>query len=84
MKGNIQCVSNPNIPVIGYIEVSTITTKEMYLPASLGLCEYRSPIDCAWEMETFGYKNVPSFCYDCRDRENATKNKPEWWPTSHL
>ena len=29
ITGNIKCISNPKIPVIGYVDVSTATTKDM-------------------------------------------------------
>lgn len=32
LKGNIRCVSNPEIPVIGYVEVSTVTRDKRFLP----------------------------------------------------
>ena len=31
IMGNIKCVSNPEIPVIGYVDVSTTTSDEQYL-----------------------------------------------------
>lgn len=40
MKGNITCINNPNIHVIGYVNVSTISIKEMYIYASDNLYEY--------------------------------------------
>ena len=30
IEGNIRCLSNPNIPVVGYVEVSTTTMKELF------------------------------------------------------
>lgn len=32
MKGNIRCVTNPNIPVIGFVEVSTVTRIKQFMP----------------------------------------------------
>ena len=44
MKGNIKCVSNHNLPVIGFIEVSTTTTKELFLPSNIGYYELASSV----------------------------------------
>ena len=39
MKGNIRCLSRPDYPVLGFVEVSTITTAERFIPESAGLYE---------------------------------------------
>ena len=39
MRGNIRCITNPSIPVVGYIDVSSTTKKEVFIPPSLGFYE---------------------------------------------
>jgi hypothetical protein len=39
MKGNIRCLTDPERPVIGYVEVSTITSSERFIPEAEGLYE---------------------------------------------
>jgi hypothetical protein len=39
MQGNIQCLDEPSLPVIGYVEVSVPTRAERYIPESEGLYE---------------------------------------------
>ena len=42
MRGNIRSITNPDIHVIGYIDVSSTTIKDVYVPVSLGLYEGRN------------------------------------------
>jgi len=46
--GNIACTTDPNIPVIGYVDVSTTTTKQLYISRSDNL--YESP---SWDCQTY-------------------------------
>ena len=39
MRGNIKSITNPGLPVIGYIDVSSTTVKEIYVPVSKGFYE---------------------------------------------
>ena len=39
MSGNIKSITNPGLPVIGYIDVSSTVIKDIYLPVSMGLYE---------------------------------------------
>lgn len=41
MKGNIYCVNDPDIPVIGYVEVSNTKEKQLYIYRKDGLHEYK-------------------------------------------
>jgi hypothetical protein len=39
IEGNIRCISHPERPVIGYVEVATITSSERWIPEPEGLYE---------------------------------------------
>lgn len=96
MKGNIQCLSDPDVPVIGYVEVATVARVKRFLPEIKDLYEEkRMYCDIIEGMPQAGYSllNYDPFpggeitsaltrCVDCR--RGATKDKPSWWPTSHL
>lgn len=99
MKGNMYCVTNPDIPVIGYIEVSNTTEKDIYIPMSDGL--YESTFDGCQSLTSDNPLFEPRihFLYyrnplDPRERyyaeqrcwdctRYATKNKPDFWPNDH-
>lgn len=46
MRGNITCVTNPDIPVVGYVDISNVKTKEVYIYPSDGLYEIKSDFSC--------------------------------------
>lgn len=89
--GNIRCLTNPEIPVIGYMEVATVLREEMYIEYKK---VYEAPETKCRALDPFYYNGFPWYqygstraetkCIDCRSKENASKNKPDWWPTSHL
>ncbi|MDH6305133.1 hypothetical protein M2459_002230 [Parabacteroides sp. PF5-5] len=97
MKGNIECINNPELPVIGYIEVSTTVQKDLFVPENYGLYEspYRScsnlvtddpefapPVYAYYEyMPPSHVTYAPRRCVDCTTR--GTKNKPDFWPNNH-
>lgn len=97
IKGNIICTTNPDISLIGYVEVATTTIKSFFLPTSAGLYE-PSKGDCSnkiipvseWTggmpppIYVLGESYAPSSCVDCRSIHGGTKNKPDFWPTDHL
>lgn len=96
MKGNIRCISNPSLPVIGYMEVATVTRKDRYYPQSMELyeppreyCHYQTTTDPDLAFPIYAYYEfyppetisfAPFKCVDCRERKNATRNKPVDWP----
>ncbi len=98
MKGNIQCLTQPDIPVIGYVDVSVTQTMEQYLPEVVQF--YQPPVsNCNKQftedgltpgIEIYSYVQgpppkivyAPRYCVDCTMR--GTKNRPANWPTSHL
>lgn len=96
MKGNIRSATNPDLPVIGYIEVSTTTRKDLYIPEKQGLyeeprrtCSLEITDDPTLSLPLFQYNPpeilyAPTYCIDCRSKKYASKNKPDFWPTDHL
>ena len=99
MRGNIQCITNPERPVVGYIDVSTTTEKSTFVPESLGLyepsinfCHNQITEDLEYAYPAYGYYEImdeaptlyaPFRCVDCRMKEKATKNRPDFWPNNH-
>lgn len=95
-NGNIYCMTDPGRPVIGFVEVASITRKAIYhymrdhnyYEAPLQECPklpYDFNQDLAWVDYISDFKQVSYWpCVDCRKRYNATKQKPAWWPTEHL
>jgi len=95
MKGNIECVTDTDIPVIGYVEVSKITSKSTFMPDIISF--YEPPVyDCVTltTLDSLIPGNLivqkpyhpsdptwyaPARCVNCLTR--GTKNKPEFWPT---
>lgn len=99
-KGNVVCVTKPEQPVIGYIDVATITHSSIYIPTSDEFYEpptYRCSIVPASIFKSFMEAYASGFniysldvayseyrCVDCTNSGRGTKNKPSWWPTKHL
>ena len=112
IKGNIYCVTNTNIPIIGFVDVTTTTKKELFIPRNTDLYEEvlqgcsnsitddprdqgRYPLPFPPEHPYLNYYIVPDpfnkyealfafpRCVDCRTREGATKNRPDFWPNDH-
>lgn len=94
MKGNIRCITDENIPVIGYIEVVKKTVKDIFFPKDANM--YEQPYMFCPVVENTHEDYNPSFlivspnpgatyapadCVDCR--LNGTKNKPDFWPNDH-
>jgi len=49
IAGNIQCLSDPEEMVIGYIFASKVTTYRLYVPMDqLGLSKHEDTINCKW------------------------------------
>ena len=95
LRGNIRSLNNPQQMVVGYIEVSTTTRKDLYVwernedfyepPARLN-CNTRGWINrTSYPILSYGESNVDNNnCVDCRTKEKASKDKPAGWPTGHL
>ncbi len=97
-KGNIRCLTDPQTPVIGYVEVATTAKKDIYIPSSTGLYEPLKT-ECVYSITTASdipgtvilyydpYSTttyIQEECVNCLKRNKATKDKPSWWPTTHF
>ena len=97
MKGNITCVTDPNNPVIGYIDISTTKTKSFFLhypndvyEEGFMLCKIEEGypqgsygIVSFYEVDgKINYTIAPLKCMDCR-HNGGTKIKPPFWPNDH-
>ena len=99
MKGNIRCITNPAIPVIGYVDVSTTTRKMLLIDY---LWRYYFPMEnrCLEDITkdtNFAYPRyayftlygdgsygyAPPLCVDCRLKAGASKDRPDFWPNNH-
>ncbi len=90
MRGNITCVANPEMHVVGYIEVSTTSRNKRFIWKSEGIYEEPySPcikqIDAAVVANTiYMYSSIgehsyaPRECVDCTVK--GTKKRPDFWP----
>ncbi|MFV0538968.1 MAG: DUF4249 domain-containing protein [Dysgonomonas sp.] len=99
MRGNIFCTSSPDIPVIGYVEVSIVKTKETYIYPHEGLYETKLDYDClsfdvSHELYEEGMRpyyveqgtrdSLYTLYPKCFDCTiRGTKNKPSFWPNDH-
>lgn len=99
MKGNIECLTDNTVPVIGYVEVSFSQYKTQIHDASVFSEMYeKSRRDCPI-FETVGqaeaagisdvtvafdaYSFIGRICVDCR-MLGGTKRKPAFWPNDHI
>ncbi len=93
-NGNIYNLSDPEEVVIGYIEVASTTRKSIFIANDTAKL-YEDPHEyCpAYPAGPFAGQQfwldydkrlyTHETCVDCRSRYNASKNKPDWWPTDH-
>ena len=92
-NGNIFCLDNPEETIIGYVEVASTTKKAMYIEYTRENRIFEGDGVICWQ-EKADHKRDPKpwiqgltystwYCVDCREHYNATKDKPEWWPTDH-
>ncbi len=97
IMGNIKCASNPDIPVIGYVDVSTASMDEQYLtniyydPAAthtqfnscaLAISTESMPGYVFYRRDMDGTYYIPERCVDCT-KIGGIKRKPKDWPNDH-
>jgi hypothetical protein len=94
MQGNIKCITNKNINVIGYVEVSDVRKDILYIPWESSIYEPESDYSCVIsEKQLSGYVILnydplaetyyaPAKCVDCL-LTGGKKNKPWFWPNNH-
>jgi len=80
LMGNIKCVSNTLIPVIGYVDVSTTTTDELYLTNT-----YYDQKNRYIQLSSCSGADAEQQYLYCRDCTHifGTKRKPIDWPNDH-
>lgn len=94
-NGNIFNDTRPDEPIIGFIEVATSTTlsryldnaesrfhEDPYMPCMVGVAKDTTGFHYWYNIDEKIYV-VEGACVDCREHYNASKDKPEWWPTDH-
>ena len=91
-NGNIFNLSDPDELVIGYVEVASVTRKDMYLshdmdlyvPDKVEYCEVFSKNSSMGGLAWYHYPDSKTYprCVDCRQGK-ATKQRPEWWTNDH-
>jgi len=87
LRGNIICITDPRRPVIGYIDISTITQKTLYISSN---DVYEKPRECEIfifiippdptvfiRYSDIGYVHIS--CADCT-YNGGTPLKPDDWP----
>ena len=101
MKGNIRCVTDPEVPVIGFVEVATVTRLKRFFPEIEKVYEAEVTGCASTIVQGSEYDNNPDYGYVSYNPMNAesntyalkrcmdcgrfgSKQKPSWWPTSHL
>ncbi|MDR1357143.1 MAG: DUF4249 domain-containing protein [Tannerellaceae bacterium] len=63
-EGNIRCLTRPDIPVVGYVEVSTVARAERFFPEPTGLYEpplSQCPFQIVHRMEKGAYSSIYDF-----------------------
>lgn len=63
MKGNIRCVTNPEIPVIGFVEVATVTRLKRFLPEIKEVYEAEVTGCASTIVQGIEYRNNPDYGY---------------------
>ena len=64
LRGNITCITDPKIQVIGYVDISTSTQYQQYISNSAGIYEYNRFMDCEDVMQDsllYNYGIIPDY-----------------------
>ncbi len=90
MRGNIICVANPEMHVVGYVEVSTTSRKKRFIWKSEEIYEEPRSL-CQQQINATAIADAlyiydplvenlyaPRECVDCT--VNGTKTRPDFWP----
>lgn len=70
MRGNIFCITNPDIPVIGYVDVSVVKTKEVFIYPNDGLYEPKVDYGCfsvTADNERYDESSMSMYYYEALD-----------------
>ena len=94
-------MTNPEVPVIGFVEVATVTRLKRFFPEIEKVYEAEVTGCASTIVQGSEYDNNPDYGYVSYNPMNAASNtyalkrcmdcgrfgskqKPSWWPTSHL
>ncbi|GHV14624.1 hypothetical protein FACS1894169_03920 [Bacteroidia bacterium] len=80
IRGNIFCTTNPDIPVIGYVDVSVVKTKEVYIYPDEGLYEPKLDYLCfsvTKNDERYDESGMLLYYYEEMDPANSLYSYPE-------
>ena len=99
LNGNIRCVSDQDVKVIGYVSAGTLSVKRIFADAidipiykpDFDRCGNFVPVPRGWtyrDMVSAGYQILYPYLWypiHCVDcRVLGTKNKPSFWPNDHI
>ena len=94
MKGNIRCVTNPEVPVIGFVEVATVTRLKRFFPEIEKVYEAEVTGCASTIVQGSEYDNNPDYGYVSYNPMNAESNtyalktlyglRPFWFETEAL
>jgi hypothetical protein len=59
IPGNLKCVSSPEEPVIGYVEVSTTKRKRMYIESRFAYNPYYDSFDTLYQCDPYNFYQYP-------------------------
>ena len=74
MKGNIRCVTDPEVPVIGFVEVATVTRLKRFFPEIEKVYEAEVTGCASTIVQGSEYDNNPDYGYVSYNPMNAESN----------